>query len=307
VDVLQGPRFSPFMHPLLFEPLHIEWYTALLLLGFFFGWQLMRRRSVAAGINPRHADNLVLLLLIAGLVGGRLAARLFYMPSVSFVDAFKIWKGGGLVFYGGFIAGVLTTICYGRVQKLPMAKFLDVCAPGVLVGLAFGRIGCFMAGCCFGDLCLPAGHALALEPTKAYQVHTVPALSPAQVGVQFPLKSDAYQQHMKLGLLEPGAAKSLPVHAVQLYEAAIAFALAFWLHRRKALFPGEISIRMLAGYSVARFVLEFFRGDNAPIYWGMTISQVTSLLLLAVAIVAAVWRARAGAAPYIPGPASVRT
>jgi len=116
-----------------------------------------------------------------------------------------------------------------------------------------------------------------------------------------------FQQHTKLGLLEPTSTRSLPIHAVQLYEGVIAFALAIWLHRRKALFNGEVAIRLLAGYSVARFVLEFFRGDNQPVYWGMTISQVTSLLLLATAIAAVLWRVRGGATPYMPSPANVRT
>jgi phosphatidylglycerol:prolipoprotein diacylglycerol transferase len=227
------------------------------------------------------------------------------MPNVSFVDAFKIWKGGGLVFYGGFVGGVLATIGYARAKKLPMAKFLDVCAPPVLVGLALGRVGCFMAGCCFGDICLPAGQTVALDPAREYQVRTVPALSPSIVGVQFPKKSDAFAQHSKLGLIDKNATKSLPVHAVQLYEAIIAMALAIWLHRRKPLFAGEISIRLLACYSVARFVLEFFRGDNRPIYWGMTISQVTSLLLLTIAIFA-VWRMRANV-PLLARPAGART
>lgn len=274
------------MHPILFQPLHIAWYPALMILGFFFAWRLIRSRARAAGIEPRHTENLVLWLLITTLVSARLAARMFYMPDVSFFDAFKVWRGGGLVFYGGFIAGIVTTLVYARANKLPLARFLDVCAPGVAVGLAFGRLGCFMAGCCFGDICT-ANQTLALDPAREYQVRTVPALSPAFLGVQFPKKSDAFRQHQKLGLLEPGSQKSLPVHAVQIYEAIIAGLIAVWLHRRKAQFAGEISIRLLAGYAAARFALEFFRADNQPIYWGMTISQVTSVGLIAIAILAA--------------------
>ena len=295
------------MHPLLFEPLHIEWYPALVLLGYFAAWQLIRIRAKRAGIEPRHIDNLVLLILITGLAGGRLAARLFYAPHISFIDSFKIWRGGGLVFYGGFIAGALTVIAYARVKKLRLVKLMDVCAPGAPLGLAFGRIGCFMAGCCWGDLCLAPRQAVHLDPTTQYQVETLPALSPNFLGVRFPIKSAAYRQHTELGLLEPTAAKSLPVHAVQLYESAFAFLLAFWLHRRKPLFEGEIAIRMLVGYSVGRFVLEFFRADNQPNYLGMTISQVTSVLLLAIAIAFTVWRVRAGGVPYTPRPASART
>ncbi len=295
------------MHPLLFEPLHIEWYPALLLLGYFFGWQLARRRTADAGIDPLHLDNLVLYLLVFGLIGGRLAARLFYNPQISFIDAFKIWRGGGLVFYGGFIAGVATTLVYARAAKISVPKFLDACAPGVMVGLAFGRLGCFMSGCCFGDICLPPGQSIALDPATEYQVRTLPELSPPFVGVRFPKRSDAFEQHHSLGLLAQGATQSLPVHPVQLYEAGLAFALAFWLHRRKALFNGEVAIRLLAGYSIARFILEFFRGDNRPIYLGMTISQVTSLLVLAAAIFAALRLARGGATPYMTHPASAQT
>jgi len=295
------------MHPLLFEPLHIEWYPALMLVGYFCGWQLCRRRAIARGVDPHHLDNLVLLLLVTGLVGARLAARLFYAPHISFIDSFKIWRGGGLVFYGGFVAGVLTAMAYARVAKISVVRFLDICAPGVVVGLAFGRIGCFMAGCCFGDLCVPPGQLQALDPAREYQVHTMPALSPPFLGVRFPIKSDAFEQHRSFGLLAPNATRSLPVHPVQLYESALAFGLALWLHRRKALFTGEVSIRLLAGYSVARFILEFFRADNQPNYLGMTISQVISVLALAAAILAALRLARAGATPYMPRPATVRT
>jgi phosphatidylglycerol:prolipoprotein diacylglycerol transferase len=295
------------MHPLLYEPLHIEWYPALVLLGYFASWQLVRRRAKNSGIEPRHIDNLVLLILITGLLGGRLAARLFYAPNISFIDSFKVWRGGGLVFYGGFVGGALTVIGYARVAKLPLVKLLDVCAPGAAIGLAFGRIGCFMAGCCWGDLCLPPTQTAHLDPATEYQVRTLPALSPAFLGVRFPVKSPAFDQHTKLGLLKPTFVKSLPVHPVQLYESAFAFLLALWLHRRKPLFQGEIAIRLLVGYSVGRFVLEFFRADNQPNYLGMTISQVTSVLLLVIAIAFAVWRARAGAVPYTPRPASART
>src|SRR5688572_14920219 len=295
------------MDPSLYEPLGLQWYPALILLGYFAGWLLARLRAKHAAIEPRHIDNLVLLILISGLVGARLAARLFYAPHISFVDSFAVWRGGGMVFYGGFIAGTLTVLIYARTARLPIAKLCDVFAPGAAAGLALGRVGCFMVGCCFGDICaLPARHA-ALDARTTYQVRTLPALSPAFLGVEFPKKSDAFKQHQKLGLLEPTSIKSLPVHAVQLYEAVIAAALAIWLHRRRPQFNGEIAIRLLAGYSIARFALEFFRGDNQPVYLGLTISQVVSLLLLAIAIWFSLRRARAGAVPYTPHPASART
>lgn len=258
----------------------------MMFLGFFAGWWLARRRAAGTGIAKRHVDNLVLILGMVGPIGARLYARIFYMPQLSFGEALKLWEGGGLVFYGGFICSVAAILAYGAALKLPLRKLCDLLAPSAALGLAFGRIGCFMAGCCWGDLCLPSTQTVALEPAKEYQVRTLPALSPAFLAVQFPVKSEAFKQHAKLGLVTKSETRSLPVHPVQLYEAAFAFAIAIWLARRKPLFDFEISVRLLAAYSVGRFVLEFFRADNQPLYQGMTFSQVTSLVILAVAILA---------------------
>ena len=293
------------MKPTLIEFPHISSYPVFMLLGFFFGWWLARRRAGNTDIAKRHIDNLILILLLAGPLGARLAARLFYMPQLSFADAFKVWEGGGLVFYGGFVAGIAAVIIYARALKIPLRRLLDLLAPSAALGLAFGRVGCFMAGCCWGDLCVSG--TVALEPAKEYQVRTLPALSPQFLAVQFPQKSDAYKQHSKLGLAQKSDTRSLPVHPVQLYEAVFALLMTIWLAKRKALFEGEVAIRLLVAYSVGRFVIEFLRADNQPIYTGMTFSQVTSLLILGVAILAVRLKARAAAAPYMPRPASAQT
>lgn len=295
------------MKPTLIEFPHISSYSVFMLLGFAFGWWLARRRAANTDIAKRHIDNLVLILLLVGPLGARLAARLFYMPQLSIADAFKVWEGGGLVFYGGFFLSVAAIVAYGLAMKLPLRRLCDLLAPSAALGLAFGRIGCFLAGCCWGDLILPADSKVALEPAKEYQVRTLPALSPQFVAVQFPQKSDAYKQHAKLGLVQKSDTRSLPVHPVQLYEAVFALLMTIWLAKRKALFEGEVAIRLLVAYSVGRFVIEFFRADNQPIYTGMTFSQVTSLLILGVAILAVRLKARAAAAPYMPRPASAQT
>ncbi|MGV3773381.1 MAG: prolipoprotein diacylglyceryl transferase [Verrucomicrobiales bacterium] len=278
------------MHPTLTQYPHISSYPALLLLGFIFGYWLAVVRARKAGIPRNHVDNLVLILLVAGLIGARFFARYFYMKT-GFWSAFKVWEGTGLVFYGGFIFGILSVLAYTRLRRLNHAALLDCLAPSVALGLAFGRIGCFMGGCCWGDACLTQTQAqIVHEAGVRQQVQTFPSISSADfpLALTYPQKSDIYDQHRKLNLIDGNATRSLPVHPVQLYEAALAFLLAFGLHfwsKAKNLWPGQVSMALLAGYALIRFCTEYLRADNKPIYSGLTISQVISIVLLGLAAI----------------------
>ena len=300
------------MKPALSLYPHISSYPVLMLLGFFFGWLLARRRAALFGIEPRHLDNLALILPIAGIFGARFFARLFY-ADLSLWQALKIWEGDGLVFYGGFIFGATAVLAYGLTRRLRLIGLLDCVAPSVALGLAFGRIGCFMAGCCWGDVCLPADQLTHLNQPTAAQVQTIPALStPAwPLAVQFPQKSAVFRQHLKHGLVAESATTSAPVHPVQLYESAFAFLLCFLLYRvGRPLRPGNISLALLFGYAVIRFATEFLRADNTPGLWGLTFSQHVSLGILFFATLALLLRpliakywAPAATAPYKSRPA----
>jgi phosphatidylglycerol:prolipoprotein diacylglycerol transferase len=272
------------MKPALFSYPHVASYSFFLFLGFAFGWILARRRAPSFAIQGRHIDNICLIIPLTALFGARLFARLFY-AKLPLLEALKVWEGDGLVFYGGFIFGAGSAIIYAVSRGLRLGSLCDCLAPSVALGLAFGRIGCFMAGCCWGDLCVDstqlAGH---LEPTVLSRVHTISALSHAgwPLAVSFPPDSEAFNQHVKLGLISTTAARSLPVHPVQLYEAVLAAILAAWLHlrfrnRRKAAQAGSASIAFLFGYAGIRFLTEFFRADNKPYALGLTFSQVVSI------------------------------
>ncbi len=260
-----------------------------MLLGFSCGYVLARRRAVIANIKASHIDNLVLILLLAGPAGARWFARLFYLPNVSFWESFKLWESGGLVFYGGVVAGILALVIYGAVAKLPLLRLADLFAAPLAVGLGFGRIGCFMAGCCWGDICVDQPQLAGLDPSVQYQVQTIPVLSAASfpLKVSFPKKSLAFEQHQKLKLVTASANRSLPVHPVQLYEATLAFLLALMLDRvfRKQVAAGQTAVALVIGYAVIRFMMEFFRADNDPRFHGLTISQVISLCFLCAGIV----------------------
>ena len=238
-------------------------------------------------MERRHIDNVTLLAAITGLAGARIFSWLFEFP-----PGFSLWQallepGGGLVFYGGVIGGLVSAIAYGLLAKVSLRTLLDVLAAPLAVGLAFGRIGCFMAGCCWGDVCVDQSQLSTLPDARVrYQIHTVPFLSGAKfpLAVRFPADCGALNQQIELGLLPPTATKSLPVHPVQLYESSLAFLLAFFLQRRfrKRAWAGEVFCWFFGGYGIIRFTMEFLRADNAPIYFGLTLSQVISLIGLAI-------------------------
>jgi phosphatidylglycerol:prolipoprotein diacylglycerol transferase len=276
------------MHKLLLTQPRIGSYSVLLLAGLLGGYLITRWRAVRAGIKGSHIDNLAILIAVVSLFGARLFSWLFYFPpGVTLWEALKD-RSGGMVFYGGMIFGILTLVIYARVARIELSHLLDVFAPGLALGLALGRIGCFMAGCCWGDVCLDADRlAHPLNSELTWQVRTLPWVSPTgfPLAVRFPEGAGAYEQHRKLGLIEESSHQSLPVHPVQLYEAALALGLCIFLHRRFArrCWNGQMVCFFLFGYAAIRFATEFFRADNSPIYFGLTLSQMISLMLAGLA------------------------
>ena len=143
------------MHPELFEIpfLHIsvKSYGTMMVIGFLAAVWLMRRLMRKSGQNPDFVTNVAMYALIAGIVG----ARIFYVVHHhdQFVgrpgEIFAVWRGG-LEFLGGFLCALVFLWIYLSKQKLPKRLYLDILAIGLMVGLGFGRIGCFLNGCCFG-------------------------------------------------------------------------------------------------------------------------------------------------------------
>ena len=273
------------MHRILISSPVIGTYSFCLFLGLLFGYLVARRNARRLGMERRHIDNVTLLVAITGLAGARIFSWVFDFP-----PGFSLWqalweRGGGLVFYGGVIGGLVGVIAYCLVTGIRLRDLLDILAAPLAVGLAFGRIGCFMAGCCWGDVCVDQKQLSSLDAKVRYQIDTVPALSSSRfpLAVRFPQDCGALNQHIKLGLLPPTATESLPVHPVQLYESSLAFLLAWFLQRKffRKTWPGEVLCWFCGGYGLIRFAMEFLRADNSPIYFGLTLSQVISLFALA--------------------------
>ena len=193
-------------------------------------------------------------------------------PIASDCFAWARFWAGGLTFYGGLLLALPAGYRLLRREAFPVRRALDMGGLVIPVGLAFGRMGCVLGGCCFGK---PWSGPLALS---------FPPFSPASVA------------QAAAGLIPHAHARSLPVHPTQLYEAfgslALAVLLYFGLHGRKR-YDGQIFVAFLAGYALLRFAIEFARADDRGAAAGLSTSQWIGLgLVLAAGGLHRRWRRR---------------
>lgn len=264
------------MRPRLFEihlpgtqvAIPIFAYGFMIMIGFLVGIYLARVRARRVGISPDAIIDMGLVMLVCGIFGARLLHVIqYYDPhyvssdgSPAFARMLQIWHGG-LVFYGGLIAAVAGGGVFLRCKKLALGRMLDVAAPSAILGLAFGRVGCFLNGCCWGCEADP---------------HRVPW------AVVFPPDALAYQG--KVPLSTPA------LHPTQVYNALAALLLFvilnFYFERRRR--DGEVALLLCLLYPVTRFITEFFRGDTG-VESGLTKSQWMGIFVFIPALVLFVW------------------
>jgi len=265
------------MHQVLFEVpglgLTIHGFGVMLLVAFLASIWLASRRARAAGLDPILIQDLAFWMIIGGLVGARAFYVIQHNENIdSFWDVFKIWEGG-IVLYGSLIGAAAGFGLYWSRHRFPIRAMLDVIAPAVALGMAIGRIGCFLNGCCYGDVCDPSRIPWAVE---------------------FPSGTLPWADHVHEGRLGTDAPRSLPVHPTQLYAAIDGFLLAWLLiaftplKRR----DGEVIALLFVAYPISRFLIERLRDDEAAVFAGMTISQNISLLVVALGIGLWLWLPR---------------
>jgi phosphatidylglycerol---prolipoprotein diacylglyceryl transferase len=249
-------------------------YGFMLMVGFLVVIFVARIKAKSEGLNPEDISNLGIYTIFAGILGGRTfyVIQNFDAYKHNILDIFKIYEGG-LVFYGGLMASIAAIITYSKIKKLPVLKTIDIIAYAFALGIVFGRIGCFLNGCCWGDVCSPD------LPWAVTFPKTVDANSMID-------GSPAFLHHLGKGLVSVSDSRSLPIHPTQIYSAlgnlSIFFIInAFFKHRSR---DGEITLMFCALYSVMRFTVEIFRDDNPPLFDGMTISQNASILVLMAAV-----------------------
>ncbi|MGQ9688653.1 MAG: prolipoprotein diacylglyceryl transferase [Desulfobaccales bacterium] len=254
------------MYPILYKlgPITLYTYGFMLAVAFLSailvgGWEAER-----LGLPKGRFFDLCFYIILAALFGSRL---LYVIINLGFfiqnpLKIVAMWEGG-LVFHGGLIAAVLTAIFYLRRHQLPSLRTFDALALGMPLGQFFGRIGCFMAGCCFG------------RPTD------VPwAVTFTHPDTLCPLR--------------------VPIHPAQLYESFLDFGVFLVLLglRKRKRFDGQVLFTYFFLAGLVRFLVEFFRAPTAidprgpEILFHMPATQVTALGIALLSGAILLWRWR---------------
>jgi phosphatidylglycerol:prolipoprotein diacylglycerol transferase len=216
---------------------------------------------------------------LAGLVGGAALHNLLFEPG-TMSQRWVLWLVPHGAVHWALLSVTVPCLLYCLWRRVPVTAMADIATPPMDLSIVFARIGCFLKGCCWGDVCSHRGELGAvLTEAEIARVHTVPVLSGPgwPLAVQFPRGTPAYGSHAMLGLLEGPAAASLPCHPVQLYEAAGLLLLTaglVWLYPHRK-FPLQITALSGIGYGTIRFLCEFIRADHDAVWLGLTTEQVT--------------------------------
>jgi len=312
------------MHPELFElpivHVTVKSYGLLMVIGFLCAVALMRHASRRAGDNPDHITNMALYALIAGVVGARIfyVVHHYHLFAGDFWSVFAVWQGG-LEFLGGVLMAIAVVFAYVLAYKLPLGRYFDILAIGLMLGLSFGRIGCLLNGCCFGK---PTDVSWAVQfpyGSPSYVTQVKPNMDRDRSRPYFELPAEyfgylgeddhawyavdegsKYKAYLKPKRLLTETQqeqvrtiyRAMPVHPTQIYASVNALAIcgilyAFW-RRFGSRYRGCTLGMMFMLYGPTRLILESFRDDNPfenawwAIYKGGTVSQNMGIYLFII-------------------------
>jgi len=242
------------MHPVLFSigPITIHSYGLMIALGAFMGFLYMAKNAKAKlGIEMETVQTMAIIIIISAFIGGKL---LFYLekPAYYFGEPANMFKNlkNGFVFYGSLIFVVGAMIVFFRKNKIPALPMLDIVAFTSLIIHAFGRMGCFFAGCCYGK-----------ETDGAIFVTFTNEASAAPLNTH--------------------------LHPTQLYSVfmLITIFVILWMFKRHQRFEGQLFFLYIIFYAIGRSIIEIFRGDLRRGFiiedW-LSHSQFISIILIAV-------------------------
>jgi phosphatidylglycerol:prolipoprotein diacylglycerol transferase len=255
------------MHPILID---LGWfqlpsYGVMVALGVLAGLLTLKRRADGAGLDGARLVDVGLWLVIWALIGAKGLLILVELPRyLSNPDQLiGVVRAGG-VFLGGFLAALVAGTVLIRRYSLPPLETLDVLVPSVALGQAIGRVGCLLAGCCWGSRCDLPWALTYTDPVAAANVGT-------------PL--------------------NVALHPFPAYAAIVNLCLYLLLeamHARRPA-PGRVFASYLVGYGVARFLLEFVRGDASRgfvFHGALSTSQLIASILVVLGIAIHVWISR---------------
>ena len=262
------------MIPILFRigPITVYSYGLMMALGFlaadFFASLEFKRR----GYDPEHASMLVLWVAICGIVGSRIYDILDHLQRYLADPWTMIFSGSGFVYFGGLLGGLIASYFVALRYKIPWLTMADMCAPGLIIGHAIGRLGCQLSG--DGDWGLPSTLPWAMAYPKAivgWSAQTV-------------LKLDSHDN--LVSAFFPG----VRVHPAPVYESILytAVFLILWSLRKKPFIErsqGRLFYLYLMLAGASRFLVEFIR-INPRIFLGLSEAQLISAAMMIVGIIA---------------------
>lgn len=252
-------------------------YGFLVASGVLIGLWISVRNSERRGIDGEKAWNLGILVVLCGILGAKILYIVndwgYYAEHPGDIFSLNTLQAGG-VFSGGLIGALIAAVWYVRKYQMPPLGTCDAFAPGLALGHAIGRLGCFAAGCCYGK-----------HTDHFWGVTFTNPLAKAVSGT--PLGD--------------------PLQPTQLFEAAVELANFFilmWLFKRKR-FDGQVFSTFLILYGVARYFLEYLRADpgRGEVFGG--IMSGTQLISIGLVIMGGfIWWLRSGVARPVPAPAT---
>jgi phosphatidylglycerol:prolipoprotein diacylglycerol transferase len=226
----------------------IHGYGLMIGIGILCALIIAGKRAKKRGLDAEFVYSLGVIVLISGFIGAKLLYCLVEINAF-FKEPMLILSGSGFVLYGGIIGGILAAMMYCKLKRVKFLQYFDLTVPSVALAQGFGRIGCFLAGCCYGS-----------ETNSA-------------IGIVFHNSSFA-----------PNGVKLIPT---QLFSSAGDFLIAIILlfYAQKDRKPGKVGALYLILYSVGRFIIEFFRNDYRGNIGILSTSQLISLIILVIGTV----------------------
>lgn len=247
---LEGNRKGCFMYNDLFKigPLTVHGYGLMIAIGIIAALFIGEYRANKKGLSGDDIYPLTAVCVITGILGAKILFcivewREFIKNPIAFLSM------NGFVVYGGIVGGIFCAWLYCRIRKMPFWEYFDVVLPSVAIAQAFGRIGCFLAGCCYG------------------------AQTDAWYGIAF--------QHSDFA---PNGVKLIPTQLISSAGMFLIAGILFWYARKKRV-PGRVGALYLILYSVGRFLVEFLRNDHRGAVGNLSTSQFISLGIVICGIV----------------------
>jgi phosphatidylglycerol---prolipoprotein diacylglyceryl transferase len=237
------------MYPILFEfdGFQVRSYGVIVGLSFLLALWMSTREAERKGVDPKLIQDFSIYALLAGVVGARLYFVLFSAPAYFLEhprEVFAIWNGGmGII--GSLIGGLLVAVWFCRQNNIPLLKLADALAPGMALGQTTGQLACLLNGDSYGR---PTDLPWAITFTDPRSI----------------------------------APLNIPLHPIELYEM-VAYFLVFllvWKMRKHYRTDGFAFFTYFAAYGVARFIVDFFRGDPAMFAWGIQAAQLFGVAMI---------------------------